>query len=282
MERKEVVMITGMSGAGKTTAMAVFENMEYYCIDNFPSELLIQFIELIKSNDNYNRVVLAVNLSFAYQAALLFKKEDWIDFSAIFLDANDDVILKRYKESRRTHPEIIKSNADSLMEGILIERKKASKVIEISDKILDTSVVKPGKLQEVLESYYTKKYKDPFRITFVSYGYKHGIPKDLDLMFDTRFLPNPYYIEELRYHTGNDEDVYNYVMEKEETKNFVEHMIPTLSYLFKQFSSEGRMHLVVGFGCTGGQHRSVTLTNFFADYFSKYYKVNRLHRDADH
>lgn len=123
---------------------------------------------------------------------------------------------------------------------------------------------------------------DPFRITFESFGYKHGVPKDADLLFDVRFLPNPFYIEELRHLTGNDQAVYDYVIDKEETKVFIEKMTVLFDYLLKEYEKEGKMHLIIGIGCTGGQHRSVSLTNYFADHYSKVYQVHRLHRDADH
>ncbi len=282
MKKFEFVMITGLSGAGKTTAMAVFENMQYQCIDNYPIELLENFIQLNKVSSKYSRVDLAVSLADALSAASIIQNHDWIDFSVIFLDSNDDVLLKRYKETRRSHPMLIKEQAASLLEAIELEREMSEPVKQISNKIIDTSMVKPGKFQEIIESYYASSNQDPFRISFVSFGYKHGIPKDLDLMFDVRFLPNPYYVDELRNGTGNDYDVYSYVIDKPETQEFIDMMIPVLTYMFKKFEEEGRMHLVVGLGCTGGQHRSVSLTNYFADYFSKFYQVRRLHRDANH
>ena len=282
MKELEIVIITGLSGAGKTTAMATFENMQYQCMDNYPIELLEQFLQLAKTSPKYTKVAMAVSLRAALDAYLIVTRHDWIKCDMIFLDSTDDVLLKRYKQTRRTHPLLISGQANSLTDAISIERELAEKVKLISSKILDTSMVKPGKFQEMLENYYFKSEKDPFRITFISFGYKHGIPKDLDLMFDVRFLPNPYYVDELRNGTGNDKAVYDYVMDKEETHVFVDKLTPVLTYLFKEFENEGRMHLVVGIGCTGGQHRSVTLTNYFADYYSQYYQVNRLHRDADH
>ena len=282
MEKTQVVMVTGLSGAGKTSCMAVFENLGFQCIDNFPVELLEEFAILLKTSKEYTKVAYAVRLQDALQANQILSNLDWIDLSVFFLDANDDILLTRYKQTRRTHPLLISSDASSLLEAIRLEREIAQPVKEISQKTIDTGMMKTNKLQQTLEDYYLHSETDPFRISFVSFGYKHGIPKDLDLMFDVRFLPNPYYIEELREKTGNDKEVYDYVMEKEETKEFVAMLTPTLDYFFKNFEQEGRMHLVVGIGCTGGQHRSVTLTNYFADHYSKIYSVRRLHRDADH
>ncbi len=282
MERIQVVMVTGLSGAGKTSCMAVFENLEFQCIDNAPIELLEQFAELLQTSKEYTKVAYAVKLKDALKAARILSNLDWIDLSILFLDSNDDVLLKRYKQSRRTHPLLISARAASLQEAIEIERELAKPVLRISNKIIDTSMMKTNKLQQLIEDYYLHSETDPFRISFISFGYKHGIPKDLDLMFDVRFLPNPFYIDELREQTGNDKAVYDYVMEKKETQEFINVLTPTLDYLFKNFEQEGRMHLVVGIGCTGGQHRSVTLTNYFADYYAKKYQVHRLHRDADH
>lgn len=282
MDRIQLVMVTGLSGAGKTSCMAVFENLEFQCIDNAPIELLEQFANLLKISKEYTKVAYAVKLKDALQAARILSNLDWIDLSILFLDANDDVLLKRYKQSRRTHPLLISERAASLQEAIEFERELAKPVLRISNKIIDTSMMKTNKLQQLIEDYYLHSETDPFRISFISFGYKHGIPKDLDLMFDVRFLPNPFYVDELREQTGNDKPVYDYVMEKPETQEFVEVLTPTLDYLFKNFEQEGRMHLVVGIGCTGGQHRSVTLTNYFADHYAKIYQVHRLHRDADH
>lgn len=282
MERIQVVMVTGLSGAGKTSCMAIFENLEYQCIDNFPVQLLEEFAMLLKTSTEYTRVAYAVKLKDALKAARILSNLDWIDLSILFLDASDDVLLKRYKQTRRSHPLVIDEKAASLLEAIQFEREMAKPVIRISNKIIDTSMIKINKLQQMLEDYYLHSVVDPFRISFVSFGYKHGIPKDLDLMFDVRFLPNPFYVDALRDLTGNDKEVYDYVMEKEETQEFIHVLTPTLDYLFKNFEQEGRMHLVVGIGCTGGQHRSVTLTNYFADHYSKIYSVHRLHRDADH
>ncbi|MFQ9923924.1 MAG: RNase adapter RapZ [Beduini sp.] len=282
MDRIQLVMVTGLSGAGKTSCMAVFENLEFQCIDNAPIELLEQFANLLKISKEYTKVAYAVKLKDALQAARILSNLDWIDLSILFLDANDDVLLKRYKQSRRTHPLLISERAASLQEAIEFERELAKPVLRISNKVIDTSMMKTNKLQQLIEDYYLHSETDPFRISFISFGYKHGIPKDLDLMFDVRFLPNPFYEDALREQTGNDKAVYDYVMEKPETKEFIEVLTPTLDYLFKNFEQEGRMHLVVGIGCTGGQHRSVTLTNYFAEYYAKIYQVHRLHRDADH
>ena len=282
MDQVEVVIVTGMSGAGKTSAMACFENLAFRCIDNYPVPLLTEFAELVQDNSQYQRVAMAVSLEDALKAIRLLNNLDWINLTVVFLDCDDETLVKRYKQTRRSHPLLISNKASSLLEAIEFERRLAEPISRLANIYIDTTKLKGARFQDLLEDYINKGKLDPFRITFVSFGYKHGVPKDADLLLDVRFLPNPFYIEELRQLTGNDQAVYDYVMEKEETKIFVEKTTEFLDYLLKEYEKEGKMHLVIGIGCTGGQHRSVTLTNYFADYYSQYYQVHRLHRDADH
>ena len=277
MDQVEVVIVTGMSGAGKTSAMACFENLAFRCIDNYPVPLLTEFAELVQDNSQYQRVAMAVSLEDALKAIRLLNNLDWINLTVVFLDCDDETLVKRYKQTRRSHPLLISNKASSLLEAIEFERRLAEPISRLANIYIDTTKLKGARFQDLLEDYFNKGKLDPFRITFVSFGYKHA-----DLLLDVRFLPNPFYIEELRQLTGNDQAVYDYVMEKEETKIFVEKTTEFLDYLLKEYEKEGKMHLVIGIGCTGGQHRSVTLTNYFADYYSQYYQVHRLHRDADH
>lgn len=283
MEAKiQVVMVTGMSGAGKTSAMAVFENMEYQCIDNYPVMLLEEFGELLKRTNLYSKVAMAVSLNDAINAIRILSNLDWISLTIVFLECENDTLLTRYKFTRRVHPLLISNRASSLSDAISIERKIAEPIKQMANIVVDTSRFNTAKLQERLERFFVEGETDPFRISFVSFGYKHGIPRDADLLFDVRFLPNPYYIPELRELTGNDVAVFDYVLSQPETGEFIVRMIELFDYLFSNFEEEGKMHLVVGIGCTGGQHRSVTLTNFFADYYASRYQVHRLHRDAKH
>ncbi len=281
-ETIQLVLVTGLSGAGKTTAMGIFEDMEYRCIDNYPVSLLEQFGELLKSNNEYSKIAMAVPLNDALNAIQILKNMDWINLSIVFLDCENNVLLTRYKFTRRVHPLLIAGKAHALEEAIEFERAIAQPIALNAHFVIDTTHLKKPKLQDRLETCFAKDEKDPFRISFVSFGYKHGIPRDADLLFDVRFLPNPYYYEDLRDLTGNDKEVYDFVIDKEETKEFIEKMTDLFDYLFEQFEQEGKMHLVVGIGCTGGQHRSVSLTNYFANYYGKKYQVHRLHRDAVH
>ena len=211
MDKIEIVIVTGMSGAGKTTAMAAFENMAYCCIDNYPIALLGAFSEFLKDNTNYQRIAMAVSLADAPKAIRFLNNVDWLNVSVIFLDCDDNIILKRYKETRRTHPILISNKASTLVEAIGYERKLARPISKEANMVIDTTNLKGNKFQQLLENQFNHQSIDPFRISFVSFGYKHGIHKDADLLFDVRFLPNPFYIEELRNLTGNDKEVYDYI-----------------------------------------------------------------------
>ncbi len=282
MENIELIIVTGMSGAGKTQAMAIFENLGYQCLDNYPVALLKEFGDLLRNTNDYRKVAMAVSLGDALLAIRILSNMEWVDLSVVFLDCDDKTILTRYKQTRRSHPLMIKNLVSSLVEGIEFERKQAEPIAKLANIIIDTTLLKPKKLQDKLEASFHKGNQAAFRISFVSFGYKHGIPKDADLLLDVRFLPNPFYEESLRKLTGNDKEVYDYVMEKPETQEFVKKTIEYYDYLLREYEKEGKMSLIIGVGCTGGQHRSVTLANYFADYYGKFYQVYKWHRDADH
>lgn len=277
---KELVIVTGMSGAGKTTAMTIFESMEYQCIDNYPVPLLSQFVKLLRDSDRYQKVALALNLTDAYEAFRILEKVEDFNFTKVFLDCEDTILLTRYKFTRRVHPLLISNTVQTLTEAIRFERELSLPIKQEADIVIDTSKYTKPKLQDHMERLFILNEKDPLRISFVSFGYKYGIPRDADLLFDVRFLPNPYYLSELRNLTGNDKAVYDYVMEQPETQEFIEKMTHLFDYFFEKYDKEGKMHLVVGVGCTGGQHRSVTLANYFAKHYEKNYHVHVLHRDA--
>lgn len=280
MNKVEVVVVTGMSGAGKTSAMACFENLAFRCIDNYPVALMEQFGLEIKDNSQYTRIAMAVMLDDAIRAVRQLQNMDWIQLSVVFLDASDEVLLKRYKETRRSHPLLISSKVSSLSDAIDFDRVNSSEVAKLANITIDTTNLKNHVFSNIIENYFIREHLNPFRVSFVSFGYKHGIPKDADLLFDVRFLPNPFYIASLRNGTGNDEDVYNYVMEKNETIEFATRIESLLDYLLVQYQNEGKMHLIIGIGCTGGQHRSVSLVNYFSKLYEKKYQVYCLHRDA--
>lgn len=282
MRNVELVVVTGMSGAGKTQAMAVFENLGYQCLDNYPVALLREFGELLRTTNDYTKVAMAVSLGDALFAVRVLSNLYWVDLTVVFLDCEDKTLLTRYKFTRRSHPLMIKNVASSLTESIDVERRQAEPIAKLANIVIDTTLLKPIKLQDKIESAFHKGEKDSFRVSFVSFGYKHGVPKDADLLLDVRFLPNPFWEESLRTLTGNDRAVYDYVMEKEETKEFVRRTTEYFDYLLKQYEQEGKMSLIIGIGCTGGQHRSVTLTNYLYEYYSEFYQTYKWHRDADH
>lgn len=282
MNKIEIVVVTGMSGAGKTQTMAIFENMEYQCIDNYPVALLKEFGELLRTSSTYTKVAMAVSLSDAIFAIRILSNLDWIDLTVVFLDAENETLLSRYKQTRRSHPLMISNRSSSLLEAIDDERNMAEPISKLANIVIDTTLLKPAKLQDKLETYFHKGNQETFRISFVSFGYKHGVPRDADLLLDVRFLPNPFYIEELRNKTGNDKEVYDYVMQQPETIEFIEKTTVYYDYLLKKYEEEGKMQMIIGVGCTGGQHRSVTLANYLAEYYSQYYQVYKWHRDAHH
>lgn len=282
MNKIEIVVVTGMSGAGKTQTMAIFENMEYQCIDNYPVALLKEFGELLRTSSTYTKVAMAVSLSDAIFAIRILSNLDWIDLTVVFLDAENETLLSRYKQTRRSHPLMINNRSSSLLEAIDDERNMAEPISKLANIVIDTTLLKPAKLQDKLETYFHKGNQETFRISFVSFGYKHGVPRDADLLLDVRFLPNPFYIEELRNKTGNDKEVYDYVMQQPETIEFIEKTTVYYDYLLKKYEEEGKMQMIIGVGCTGGQHRSVTLANYLAEYYSQYYQVYKWHRDAHH
>ena len=282
MSNVEVVLVSGMSGAGKSTAMAVFENMGYDCIDNYPVALLEEFGDYLFNETLGSKIAMGISLGDALQAIRELSNMDWIKLTIVFLDCDNSEILKRYKQTRRSHPMMIMNKANTLYDSIELERHEFEQIKTQADLVIDTTLLKRTALQDRLEASFYPETGETFRVSFVSFGYKFGIPKDADLLLDVRFLPNPFYVPELRNKTGNDKEVYDYVMEKPETQEFVEKTLAYYDYLLKEYEKEGKMQLIVGIGCTGGQHRSVTLTNFLANHYKKYYKVYKWHRDADH
>jgi len=282
MKKTRVILVSGMSGAGKTQAMAAFENLEYNCIDNYPVALLNEFTEYLKEDTPYERVAMAVTLMDAMEAIRMLSNVDWIDLKILLLDCEDAALVKRYKQTRRSHPMMIYNDASTLTEAIQYERRMFDQLKGAENEIIDTTLIKPAALQKRLAAAFAVDKRTSFRISFVSFGFKHGIPKDADLVLDVRFLPNPFYVEELRPLTGNDPEVYNYVIEKPETHEYLARSLPYYDYLLRQYKLEGKMQVTIAIGCTGGQHRSVTLTNYFYQHYSRYYQCYKWHRDADH
>ena len=260
------VIVTGMSGAGKSTALKMLEDMEYFCVDNLPVPLIDKFVQLIKdsASGEIERVAIGVDIRSGRSLDELKTVLEKISFSGIeseilFLDAEDEVLVRRYKESRRSHPLAAGSRID---EGIHREREKLRFLKEYADYILDTSKLLTRELKAELEKIFVENgsFKN-LMVTVLSFGFKYGIPQDADLVFDVRFLPNPYYIEELRPLSGNNAPVSDYVMSFDLAHEFSDKLEDLIRFLIPNYITEGKTQLVIAVGCTGGKHRSVTLAN---------------------
>lgn len=278
--KQNIVLVTGMSGAGKTTAIGCLEDMGYHCIDQFPVQLIKELGKIIKEEHDprYANLALATT-ALDYEKFLLYFESRDIPVRILYLDASDETLLLRYKFTRRTHPFIVFDKANTLEEAIEAERDMFDDLKYRSVVHIDTTKLTQKKLKENIEERFSINNRTTFSISFVSFGYKHGVPMDADLMIDVRFLPNPYWIEELKELTGDDAPVYDYVMSFDETKEFVQKMTDFLDYLLPQYKKEGKNHLTIGIGCTGGQHRSVTLTNYFYNHYKGIYSCHKGHRD---
>jgi UPF0042 nucleotide-binding protein len=282
----EFVIITGMSGAGKTVAIQSFEDLGFFCIDNLPPALLMTFLKLMReSGKDMNRIAAVMDMRggdfFDSLIGALddMSKENGVTPKILFLEADDETLVRRYKETRRSHP---LAPAGLPLEGIARERLLLSELKGRAQFIYNTSISKPKELREKIQAEFSSKGSYTFTLNVMSFGYKHGMPIDADLVFDVRFLPNPYYIEELRPKTGLESEVSDYVLKWPETQVLIEKLTDLLIYMIPQYKREGKRQLVIAFGCTGGQHRSVTLTEYFAKLFQKEYQTVITHRDIKH
>lgn len=280
MEKKRVLLISGMSGAGKSSAMSVLEDMGYHCIDSFPVQLLTLLTDLIQNSTDvrYNFTALATSAADFIDFIRAFKNTE-LDVRVLLLDASNDVLLHRYKSTRRTHPLLLSNLSNSLDEAIQMEREMFINYKDPAFLTIDTTFLDFKELKGKIEKYFAKSEVPVFTISFISFGYKHGVPLDADLMFDVRFLPNPYWDVKLRPYSGDDKPVYDFVMEKPQTKAYVKKLTDFLDYSFEQYVQEGKNHFTVAIGCTGGQHRSVSITNYLYDYYKDKYNSFKDHRD---
>lgn len=283
----KLVIVTGMSGAGKTVALKMLEDLGYYCVDNLPIPLIEKFTELtIGSPGQPSQVALGIDVRSGRELSLLTEilqnwRNDGLSFEILFLDASDKVLVKRYKETRRSHPLAGRGRIDS---GIIKEREKLGFLKEQADFILDTSTMLTKELRQELERIFLedKDYSNLF-VTVLSFGFKYGIPADADLVFDVRFLPNPFYVEGLRGRTGEEKEVQEYVMQGETGGIFLGKLYGLLDFLIPNYVLEGKNQLVIGVGCTGGKHRSVTVARALYEHLAqkKELGIKLEHRDME-
>lgn len=279
-----VVIVTGLSGAGKSQAIHCIEDLGYYCIDNMPPALIKDFVTLcVQGNMKIENAAFVIDIrggEFFDQLKTSLKnlQDTGFDYKVMFLEASDEVLIRRFNETRRTHPLAAKG---SIVEGIAKERKKLQEIRDVSDYVIDTSFMKAAMLyQEIKKLFVTETGDQAFTISVKSFGYKHGIPLDADIVFDMRFIPNPFYLSSMKKLTGNSKKVQEYVMKFPESQEFVKTVDKLINDLIPNYSREGKYHIVLAFGCTGGQHRSVTMANVFAKIFEEQGKrVIKVHRD---
>lgn len=279
------IIITGLSGAGKSQVVRVLEDIGYYCMDNLPPALLPDFADLcLYSKRNIDKVAVVADIRGGKFFNDLFKslydlEESGFEYKILFLDASDEVLIKRFKEQRRPHPLSVEGR---IIDGIEEERQRVEEVKRKSDYIIDTSNLTTAMLKEEIKNIFLEGKKTVnLTISIVSFGFKKGIPLDADLVFDVRFLPNPFYVPELRDFTGNDKAVKDYVLKWDQTKVFLEKLIDLIDFLIPHYIKEGKSQLVIAIGCTGGKHRSVTVANVLhEDLKQKGYRVIINHRDC--
>ena len=259
------VVVTGMSGGGKSTALKMLEDAGYYCVDNLPVTLIEKFVELTCTpNSEITKVALGVDAragqAFEEVTEVLDRlRSHGYKLEILFMEADENVLIKRYKETRRVHPLAMDGRVE---DGVRKERKVLENIRKKADYVIDTTHLLTRELKEELDRIFVQnKEYNSLIITVMSFGFKHGIPADADLVFDVRFLPNPFYIDELKQKTGNDKEVQDYVMSFPESEEFMTKLIDMIQFLIPNYVKEGKYRLVVAIGCTGGKHRSVTLTN---------------------
>lgn len=280
------VIVTGMSGGGKRTALKMLEDAGFYCVDNLPVSLIDKFVELIAMpNSEISKVALGLDVradqSFADATRILGKlKSKGYKFEILFMDADENVLIKRYKETRRFHPLAIDGRVE---DGVRKERQVLENIKKSADYVIDTSNLLTRELKEEIDRIFVNNEEyNSLIVTVMSFGFKHGIPADADLVFDVRFLPNPFYIDELKHKTGNDKEVQDYVCSFEESEVFMEKLTDMLQFLIPNYIKEGKYRLVIAIGCTGGKHRSVTLANELYKRMKNqgHYGIKLYHRDV--
>ena len=282
------VVVTGMSGGGKRTALKLLEDAGFYCVDNLPVSLLDKFVELIAMpSAELSKVALGLDIRSdqkfgEVEFALEGLRKKGYKFEILFMDCSEKVLLQRYKESRRMHP--LALDGKRVEEGIRIEKEILRTIRSRADYVIDTSNLLTRELKEEIDRIFVRNEEyNSLMINVISFGFKNGIPADADLVFDVRFLPNPFYIEELKSHTGNEKEVQDYVMSFSAAHEFLDKLTDMMQFLIPNYIKEGKYQLVIGIGCTGGKHRSVTLANALYDRLKDQgkYSIKLTHRDVE-
>jgi RNase adapter protein RapZ len=281
------VIVTGLSGAGKTQAIRSLEDIGFFCIDNLPPTLIPKFAEACyQTEGRIDKIALVIDIRGGKFFDDLFESLNYLKlqeyrYEILFLDASDEVLVKRFKESRRKHP---LAPDGRVLNGISAERNRLSEVKNIADQIIDTSSLSTRELREKITAVYSEEgqIETELMITVLSFGFKYGIPVDSDLVFDVRFIINPFYIPELKHYSGNDEPVREYVLGFEETRTFIQKLDDMVEFLIPNYLKEGKKQLIISIGCTGGRHRSVAIANeLYKTLKSQGHRVNIDHRDID-
>jgi UPF0042 nucleotide-binding protein len=277
----ELVVLTGLSGAGKLSALKAFEDLGYYAVDNLPLELIPQFADLVRSSSEITRAVLGVDVregQIERFPAILHQVRKVLPTSVVYLEASNDVLVRRYSETRRPHP--LRRN-ELVSESIAAERKRMETIRNVADVLLDTSKFNVHELRAHINAQFSRKKGDqPLLLSTMSFGFKNGVPSEADMVFDVRFLPNPHFIPEFRPLTGRDAKVAEYVMGFPQTKEFLDRTADMLLFLLPHYVKEGKSYLTIAFGCTGGQHRSVALAEEIKKRLSDAgYRAKVTHRD---
>lgn len=281
----DFTIMTGMSGSGKTQAVHILEDLGYFCIDNLPPSLIPSFADIIEAvGERFKRCAIVVDIRVGDMINELLGQVSGLrnshEVRLVFLDASDETLVKRYKETRRTHP---LNEPEGLKASIEKERKMLSKLKDNADLVIDTTLLKITDLRNTLKAVYSiRDTKSSFEIRFVSFGFKHGIPTDTDMVFDLRCFKNPFYVPELKNKTGNDKEVQDFVMSDDNAVTYLNKITDMIEFIIPIFRNEGRYSLVVAVGCTGGHHRSVTFANKLAEHFSESgYNSLAIHRDIN-
>ncbi len=284
MKQRRMVVVTGMSGSGRSAALKAFEDIGYYCVDNLPLPLLSEFIRYAGRSEQTLQSAIGIDIrerNFADEFPQRYGslKAAGQGIEMLFLEASDQVLVRRYSETRRPH--VLATGDTSLQDAIVQERSALAEVRKLADRILETTDYTVHDLRQAVERYYADRDSSrPMLITLVTFGYKFGAPYDLDLLFDLRFLPNPHFVPELKALTGEDIKVREYVTERPGAREFLDRLRDFLAYLLPRYRSEGKSYLTIGFGCTGGRHRSVSVALVMAERLREFgYEVNVKHRD---